>query len=156
MARLLGIAHRTVPRAPMEQAESAEITCERGVANDLRGKPGSRQVTVLAREAWQRACAELGSELDWTLRRANLLVEGVDLQETSGARLRIGDALLEICCGTDPCALMDKFHGGLRAALEPEWRGGASCRVLEGASVRVGDTVELLTAAAPASAAGGV
>ena len=155
MARLLGIAHRTVPRAPMEQAESAEITCERGVANDLRGKPGKRQVTVLAREAWQRACAELGSELDWTLRRANLLVEGVDLQEASGAGLRIGDALLEICCETDPCALMDKFRSGLREALEPEWRGGVSCRVLEGGLVRIGDPVELITADAARAAAGG-
>jgi len=138
----------------MERLQSAEITPERGVASDLRGKPGSRQVTVLAREAWRRACVELGSELDWALRRANLLVEGVELRETSGARLRIGDALLEICCETDPCALMDKFRSGLREALEPEWRGGVSCRVLEGGLVRMGDPVELIAADAARAAAG--
>jgi hypothetical protein len=38
---------------------------------------------------------------------------------------------------------MDEAQLGLRAALKPEWRGGVSCRVVEGATIRVGDRVEL-------------
>lgn len=142
MGTLVGIASRSASRAPMQELAVADVTRERGVAEDFRGKPGDRQVTVLSRDAWEKACAELGAELSWTLRRANLLVEGVSLEQTTGRRLRVGEALLEVTCETDPCRVMDAQHPGLRAALEPEWRGGASCRVIHGGAVRVGDDVE--------------
>ena len=141
--KLEGIAWRKVSRQPMELASKIEITERAGVGADLRGKPGARQVSVLSVEAWAKACAEVGSELDWTLRRANLLVSGLELFETAGQRLRIGDVVLEVTCETDPCQLMDKQHAGLRRALEPEWRGGASCRVVSGGHVSLGDAVVL-------------
>jgi len=138
---LLAIARRVESRATMEELDLARVTEEEGVAGDYRGRPGPRQVTVLAHEAWGEGCAALGSELPWTTRWANLLVEGVDLEATTGRRLRIGDALLEVTGETDPCARMDEQRPGLRAALEPAWRGGATCRVLSGGTVRTGDTV---------------
>ncbi len=127
----------------MQERESAPVTRDGGLANDPRGRPGARQITVVAREAWQRACAELGAQLPWTLRRANLLVQGVALAGSAGSRLRVGDVLLEITGETEPCRRMDEQHAGLRAALEPEWRGGVSCRVLEGGTLAVGDRVAL-------------
>ena len=141
MSKLLAIATRSVPKEPMEELEDCEITLERGVADDLRGKPSGRQVTVLAREAWEAACASLGAELPWTTRRANLLVEEIDLAGSAGRRLRVGGALLEVTAETDPCELMDDFYTGLRAALEPDWRGGVCCRVLEAGALRIGDAV---------------
>lgn len=137
--RLLGIAVRAKSRAPMQELARAEVTPEAGVADDFRGKSRKRQVTVLAREAWQVACAEAGATLPWTTRRANLLVEGLDLERTVGRRLRIGPVLLEVTAETDPCVRMDDAQAGLRQALEPAWRGGASCRVLEGGAIAPGD-----------------
>ena len=89
-AALLGIAIRGKSRAPMELHQRAEITVEAGVVGDFRGRPGSRQVTVLAREAWEAAGDQLDQELPWTVRRANLLVEGIDLFETTGRLIKIG------------------------------------------------------------------
>lgn len=142
MGRLLGIAVRTATKVPMSELAAAEVSTARGVADDFRGRPGKRQVTVLAREAWEAACARLDAELPWTLRRANLLVEGLDLEQTAGRRLRVGGALLEVTCETDPCRVMDLQHPGLREALAPDWRGGASCRVLEGGPIAVGDAAD--------------
>lgn len=139
--RLLGIAARARPRAAMQELDEAEVTLERGVAHDSRGRQRKRQVTVLAREAWETACAAAGKTLPWTARRANLLVEGIELEATLGRRLRIGSALLEVTAETDPCERMDAAHPGLRAAMEPEWRGGASCRVIEPGRVKTGDAV---------------
>ena len=86
--------------------------------------------------------AELGGEPSpWTFRRANLLVAGIALPREPGARLRIGDAVLEVTGECDPCQVMDRQRPGLRAALEPDWRGGVTCRVLMGASLRLGDPV---------------
>lgn len=143
MGSLTGIARREQKRAPMETLERAEISKETGVAGDWRGKPGKRQVTIVSAGAWRDACRELGQEVPWTARRANLLVEGVDLRETTGGILRIGPAKLLINCEVDPCSRMDEQYQGLTRALQPAWRGGVGCTVLEAGSVALGDTVIL-------------
>ncbi len=139
--KLVAIATREATRAPMQVLDAAMVSEAHGVEGDFRGKPGPRQVTVLDEEAWAAACAALGEDLPWTLRRSNLLVRGIDLKESLGARLRVGGALLEVTEETEPCMVMDKQHAGLRSALGPDWRGGVSCRVIEGAAVAVGDDV---------------
>jgi MOSC domain-containing protein YiiM len=141
MARLVAIARRPRRFAPMEEVGEVAVTGAEGVAGDARGRSPGRQVTVLALEDWRAACAELAAELPWTLRRANLLLEGVILPREGGARLRSGALELEITGETDPCARMDAQHPGLRAALEPEGRGGRTCRVVGAATVRIGDRV---------------
>ena len=142
--RLAGIARRARPKAPMEELAEAELTPERGVAGDCRGRPGRRQVVILSAEDWASAQAELGGAASpWTVRRANLLLSGLALPRQPGARLRIGVALLELTGECDPCERMDLQRAGLRRALEPDWRGGRTARVIEGGPVRVGDEVAL-------------
>jgi MOSC domain-containing protein YiiM len=147
MGKLTGIARREEKRAPMETLERAEISAVTGVANDWRGKPGRRQVTVLSASAWRDACRDLGAEVSWTTRRANLLVEGIELPDTTGGVLRIGGVRLLITGEIDPCSRMDEQVPGLTQALVPEWRGGVSCTVLEGGTVALGDDVTLQPAA---------
>ena len=137
--RILGIATRPRPAADMAESQSIRVEAG-GLAGENRsGK--NRQITLLAREDWERAQAVAGAELHWTTRRANLLVEGLALAHTTGRRIRVGTALLQVTAETDPCALMDRFHLGLRKALQPDWRGGASARVLEPGVIRLGDSV---------------
>lgn len=143
MGQLTGIARRDAKRAPMQTLESAEVSAQAGVAHDFRGKAGRRQVTVLDARAWRRVCAELDADLPWTLRRANLLVDGLDLPKQAGDLLTVGQVVLRIERETDPCSRMDEQHAGLRKALEPDWRGGVCCSVVQGGQVAVGDTVSL-------------
>ena len=49
--------------------------------------------------------------------------------------------MLEITYPTTPCKRMDEAREGLMRALYPEWRGGVTCRVLEGGCVSLGDHV---------------
>jgi len=91
----------------MEEVTAARITVESGVNGDARGKPGRRQATVISRRAWEAACTELGvAHLPWTTRRANLLVDGIDLRGKIGYDLRVGDAILTISGETRPCQVM--------------------------------------------------
>ncbi len=143
MGKLLGIVTRERSRAPMKQQGSIEISVDRGLCDDFRGASRGRNVTVLGREGWQAACVELGRELPWTTRRANLLVEGVELIESTGARLRIGEVVLLVTEECEPCQRMDEQSDGLRAALGPDWRAGVSCRVLTAGEVRIGDAAVL-------------
>ncbi len=143
MGEVTGIALRSKPRAPMQLLTQSEITVEAGLAGDFRGAVRGRQVTVLTEEGWQAACAELGEELPWITRRANLLVRGVDLTGRVGARLKVGQAVLVITDECDPCSVMEKARKGLRKALMPGWRAGAACRVARSGIVRLGDVAEL-------------
>lgn len=140
---LQAIAIHTAVRGAMNELAEVLVTPECGLEGDMRGKPGRRQVTVLSIDAWQAACRELGTDLPWTLRRANFLVSGVNLAQSAGSQLHIGVVVLEISCETDPCKRMDEQHPGLRQALAPDWRGGVCCRVLTGGTVRLGDHVKL-------------
>jgi MOSC domain-containing protein YiiM len=141
MGRLTGIARRDRKRAPMETLERADISTETGVALDFRGKPGPRQVTVISARAWKDACVELQKEIPWTTRRANLLVADFELPRSIGAILKIGPVRLRITGEVDPCSRMEEQCPGLKQALQPDWRGGVSCAVLEGGAVALGDEV---------------
>ena len=140
MASVQSISYRKKPKAPMTEINCVEISCEQGVLPDTRGKPGKRQVTLLSLEAWQTACTELGAELPWTTRRANILVSGITFSaDDVGKILQIGDVRLQITVETDPCNRMDEQHQGLMAVLTPNWRAGVCCRVLSGGQIRVND-----------------
>jgi MOSC domain-containing protein YiiM len=151
--KLIGIAWRPARLAPMQTVDTIEISLEAGVAGDHKGaKFKRRAVTILAREDWEAALAQLATDgdegalgLDWTVRRANLLVEGVRLPRAIGATLRVGPTLLEVTYPTGPCARMEAARKGLLKALHPEWRGGVTCKVIKGGRVSIGDGVTVVS-----------
>jgi MOSC domain-containing protein YiiM len=140
---LLGIARRSKPREPMETANEVMVTVEAGVEGDCRGSVLDRQVTVISADSWRDACHDLGMEIPWTKRRANLVLGGIDLRDTEGSLISIGDVLLEIVEENPPCRVMDIQQDGLRQALKPDWRAGVNCRVRTGGKIKVGDAVRL-------------
>ena len=143
MGELVGIAIRDAKRATMRELQSASISPDTGVADDFRGKPGKRQVTLLSADVWNTVCAELGTDLPWTTRRANLLVSGIELPKSAGQTIHVGPVALRVTMEPDPCSRMDEQHDGLRAALTPDWRGGVCCEVLSGGDIALGDTVRI-------------
>jgi len=143
MGTLLGVAIKSASKAPVVSLDNATISLESGVQGDHRGKPGDRQVTVLSRESWEDACQQIDQDLPWTVRRANLLIEGPSLVDSTGSRLQVGDVVLEITGETKPCPRMDEASPGLKDALVPAWRGGATCKVIRGGKVSIGDPVSI-------------
>ncbi|AGH44733.1 MOSC domain-containing protein [Paraglaciecola psychrophila] len=143
--QLLDIAFRPKSRAAMQNKVDTMVSKVAGVDGDFRGKPGKRQVTVMSIEQWQLACDELGTILPWTIRRANLLVDGVSFDATMiGQQIKIGQCILYITGETDPCPKMDAQHQGLTHALTPDWRGGVCCRVISDGRIKVGDNVVII------------
>lgn len=140
-----GIARRERPRAEMETLLTADVCETEGVEGDRRGAVAEdgRRVTVLFAGQWEEVCRQLEADLPWSVRRANLLIEGLDNPRAEGARLTAGEAVLEVTGECDPCSRMDEIHPGLREALTEDWRGGVTCRVLRGGAVAVGDAVSV-------------
>lgn len=146
MGRVIGIARRKKSRDPMEKLEEATISTELGLVGDCKGaKFPERQITILAIEDWKAALALLGGiDLDWTVRRANLLVRDIKLPRGRGSQITIGDVIVEVTDRTSPCRQMENAHAGLRKALSGDWRGGVSCRVIGGGEIKIGDSVKTI------------
>jgi MOSC domain-containing protein YiiM len=138
-----GIAVRDASRAPMKEQQQVEVTLQHGIVQDYRGT-GLRQVTFLDIGQWQEVLAELGIDLPWYTRRANILIEGIDLPATVGWRLQVGACRFAIGGETTPCERMDELQPGLRRILTPALRGGVWGKVLQGGALRVGDEVHVL------------
>jgi MOSC domain-containing protein YiiM len=149
MGRIAGIARHDRPLGPMDVLDRAELIEGQGIAGDFRGtrkagSAGQNGVVLIEAGDWAAASAECGAEVPWHERRGNLLVEGLDLPQVAGARLRIGhEVLVEITQECAPCERMEALHPGLRSALEPDWRAGARARVLRGGEVAVGDEIRI-------------
>ncbi|PYP76141.1 MAG: sulfurase [Gemmatimonadetes bacterium] len=124
----------------MDPRDAIELVAGRGVAGSA-DRGGRRQVTILEREVWDALMRELGSDAGPETRRANVLVSGLDLRASRGRVLRLGSARVRVAGEVKPCERMEEAVPGLRAAMYPDWRGGAFAEILEGGTVTVGDVV---------------
>jgi MOSC domain-containing protein YiiM len=134
-------------RGPMDAVDAARFIARRGIAEnaDIGGR---RQVTLIALERWRQLTAPLG-EIDPVVRRANVMLSGIELAGSRGRVLQLGDAVLQINGETRPCRALDFAVPGLVRALEPRWAGGVFAEVVEGAVVRVGDPARWAEPAEP-------
>jgi MOSC domain-containing protein YiiM len=140
IGRVLGIAVRTAEGGPMREIDRAEAAVDCGLAGDLRSSP-DRGVTLISAQQWRRALADIGADLPWHTRRANVLVDAASLEPLIGQRIRIGDVEIDVVAETKPCGVMDQLHQGLKMALAPDCRGGVYGRIVRGGALRVGDSV---------------
>ena len=140
---LKSIAHRPSDGEPMREATQANVIPGRGLDTENR-KAGRREVTLLSAESWTDTCRELGVTVPWYARRANLLIEGIDLGAALGQVMKIGLVRIRIHGETRPCGIMDAQQQGLREALKANLRGGVHGEVLTGGLIRVGDSGEVL------------
>ena len=144
MATLIGIAKTSKLLAEMEELTEAQIEIDSGLQGDARGTKRQRQISILFEDDWKDACNELGADLSWLTRRANLFVSGMRAPREPGARIKIGNVELEVRVETEPCDLMDKQHKGLRATLEDDWRGGVCCSVQKPGNIKIGNDVKIV------------
>lgn len=127
-------------RGPMDSVRETTLVAGHGMSGSV-DRSRRRQITLLSQEAWIEATAGLERDPGPAARRANILVNGVDLADTRGRILRIGECRITIGGELTPCERMDEASPGLRRALQPDWRGGVFGQVIEGGVVRVGDSV---------------
>ena len=138
--RLEQIWTKRFHRGPMDAVPRVDLRARAGLV-DNADQGGARQVTVVSTERWATVADTLGVTVDPVLRRANLLVSGIELRDTRGRVLRVGPCRLLIRGETRPCERMDEAHAGLRAALKTDWGGGVYAEVLDDGEISVGDEV---------------
>lgn len=129
---------------PMTPVEEAEIVTDYGLEGDRNARAGSkRQVLMMPGEVLDKLGLEPGTV------RENITTRGFDVMGLPrGARVRVGEALLEATLACNPCKLMDDIRPGLQEELRGQ--RGMLFRVLEGGRVRAGDAVEVVGGGAEA------
>src|SRR4051812_41626966 len=143
MGEIVAIWIKRFKRGPMDRVDEARLVAGRGIAGNAN-QGGRRQVTIIDERAWSDAILDLGIDVDPSARRANVMLRGVDLENSRGKTLRLGACEIRIWTETRPCHQMDEAQEGLRAALSPHWRAGASGEIVAGGVIRVGDRAEML------------
>ncbi len=126
---------------PMDAVEKAELIAGTGLAGNA-DQGGKRQVTLISLERWREIEKALGAKVDFTARRANILLSGIDLEDSRDRIIRLGGCRLRIRGETRPCRRMDEAHMGLQEAMRPHWGGGAYAEVLDEGVIAVGDAAE--------------
>jgi len=143
MAVLHQIWIKRAHRGKMDPATRATLVAGRGIAGNAN-QGGKRQVTIVDLERWQELMDRLGGDLETDVRRANLVIDALDLFDSRGKTLRIGTTRLLIHGEVLPCERMDEALPGLQAAMRERWGGGAFAEVIAGGDIAVGDTVEFV------------
>jgi len=130
---------RKLPRS------EARLVANFGLEGDRHAGRPDRQVSILNVETVDEL-ARRGMPVQPGVLGENITVEGVQvMQLADGARLRIGDAELEITGDRPTCREMLEVHRDALKAMRG--RAGKMARVVRGGTVRPGDPIELLEGA---------
>lgn len=138
--RLEAIWLKRAHRGKMDEVTGATAIAGQGLEGSV-DRSRRRQVTIIQREAWNALMEQLDADVSPSSRRANLMISGVNLEDTRGRTLRIGGVRFAIGGETTPCERMDEALPGLRDAMRPHWGGGVFAQVLDDGSIAVGDEV---------------
>lgn len=141
MAVLHQIWIKRVHRGPMDAAQRATLVAKRGIVGNA-DQGGRRQVTIIDLERWHELLERVGATLETSARRANLVIDSLDLFDARGKTLRVGPTRLHVLGETRPCERMEEAFPGLQAAMRERWGGGAFAEVIEGGDISVGDKAE--------------
>ena len=105
-----------------------------------RPEPG-RQVTLIEAEAIEALKRDLSIDLSLGESRRNIVTRGVPLNHLVGKEFRVGFVTMRGTRLTEPCAYLESLtKAGVRSGLEH--RAGLSAQILDGGTIRVGDSIE--------------
>lgn len=137
------IGVRPARKEPVEIHDMVRVDTKEGLIGDHHSsRNGSRHVTLIQEEHLVAVASLLGMDtLRPELVRRNIVVSGINLLALKEKRFRVGDAELEFTGLCHPCSQMEVIlgPGGYNAM---RGHGGITARVIQAASIHVGDTVK--------------
>jgi MOSC domain-containing protein YiiM len=125
----------------MEELSETSAVTNSGFLGCAHARPGGkRQVLLVDRETLEAMNLQPG------IIRENITTDGLNVNGLkAGEQLRIGGARLEVSAVCTPCDQLEKVRTGLRKEM---WgRRGMLCRVIEGGTIRRGDSIERVSSA---------
>jgi MOSC domain-containing protein YiiM len=136
--RVASISIRPERMGPVKIVDTVLAIQNKGLEGD-RSKGGNRQVTFIQKEHIITVASFLGkTDLDYTLTRRNVLVEGINLLSLKGKQFRIGEAVFEYSGECHPCSRMEEALGvgGYNAM---RGHGGITAKIVLSGLIKIND-----------------
>jgi MOSC domain-containing protein YiiM len=124
--------------------EGDRYSTRQGHYSERPSPGGGRELTLIEGEVLEALAAERGIELAPHECRRNVVTRGVHLNDLVGRRFRLGSLLCEGVRLCEPCAYLEGLTG--KPVNEPlVHRGGLRANILEGGTLRIGDSLQAET-----------
>lgn len=137
--------------APMQSVSSVEAVVAKGLKGDRKFRNPShpkkdtpdREVTLIESEAIDAVNRDYALRIDPIETRRNILTRGVALNHLVGREFTVGPVRMRGIMLCEPCTHLEALtrKGVMRALVH---RGGLRAQVLEGGTIRVGDSISPL------------
>ena len=139
---------------PMMAQTEAEAIPGKGLAGDryARGSgfysqtpitAGARELTLIDAAAITQITTETGLPFSTVESRRNLITTGADLDALIGRTFSIGDVICEGVRPCPPCVHLEELTG--KKVMKALTRtGGLRARIVQGGTIRIGDTITTL------------
>ena len=150
MGKVKGICISEKKGTQKHTVPEAELICDWGILGDAHAGKWHRQISLLSYEKIEEFRAR-GAQIDFGSFGENLIVEGYDFRRLPvGTRFRCGEVLLEMTQIGKECHSHCEIYKVMGDCIMP--REGVFARVICGGTIRPGDELIQLPAAAAASA----
>lgn len=146
VGRIEWIGLRPKYMSPLEGVELAEAVVDRGLIGDHYAETGGsdRQVTLIQHEHFAVMSGILNRKVEPGQTRRNVVVSGLNLSVLKKAKFQVGNVVMQATGNCAPCSRMEANLGpGGYAAMVGH--GGITARILIGGTIRVGDSVSILS-----------
>lgn len=126
--------------APLSAVAEVEAVAGQGLVGD-RKYGARRQISIVSTEELEEAEAKWGSAIAGGSTRRQVTITGSRLPRDEGVIIRLGEVVVAVAGDCTPCEPMERSVGpGSREALK--LLAGITGSIIEGGTIRVGDTVE--------------
>lgn len=147
MGTVLAVCTSAVKGVQKQNVESAEFLVNHGIQGDAHAGAWHRQVSLLSADKIE-AFRKRGAEVEYGAFGENLVVQGFDFRALPvGTLLRCGGVLLEMTQIGKECHSHCAIYRQMGDCIMP--REGVFARVLEGGTIRAGDTMEIVARTTP-------
>ncbi len=145
MAKVIAINISKEKHVPKKNIKIGRFKKNYGLIGDAHAGPGNRQVSLLAKESYEKfkklktkkLCLKKGIFAE------NITTEGIILHKLKiGTKLRINKVVLEISKIGKECHNFCTIAKKLGSCIMP--KEGVFARVIKGGEIRVGDKIEII------------
>ena len=143
MSTVTHIFLRSAKRQEVVGVQSAVAIAGQGIEGD-HSQGGQRQVTMMSLEAFESAAQSLGQDLSPGVRRANIVITGLDVYATISKTIEIGQVVIDVKDYNPPCGEMDRACRGLKIALDVDHRAGVFGVFKNSGEITVGAEVSII------------
>jgi len=102
---------------------------------------GARELTLIDMRSIAQVTEETGLPFSSIESRRNLITSGIDLEALIGLAFSIGDVRCEGVRACPPCVHLEELTGK-KVMKSLAHTGGLRARIVQGGTIRVGDTIE--------------